>query len=80
MSEYTDQNLIDDIAWLYSGHDSGQRDDVRKQRVADALRADDRRAIRVLTACAQDLLKPPYTIEDVASFIRFLDYYLAYSL
>lgn len=76
----TDQALIDDIEWLYGGHDTFQRDDVRKHRVSKALHGDAARAVRILTTIAKTLLEPPHTIEDVAKFIRFLDYYLGYSL
>ncbi len=76
----TDVDLTQAIDWLYGGHDSFQHDDVLKSRVVEALRADDKRATRILTAYASELLKPPYTIEDVAKFIQWLDYDLDYSL
>ena len=77
---YTDEELTEDIYWLYAGHDQGQRDDDRKDRVKRALRLNDKRAVRVLTACAKAYLESSYTIEDVANFIKFLDWYLDYSL
>lgn len=80
MSTYTDQNLTNDIAWLYHGYNCGQRDDDRKHRAAAALHADDKRALRILTAFARRLLDPGDTIEDVVAFIGFLDHYLGYSL
>lgn len=76
----TDQALIDDIEWLYGGHDQGQHDDVRFGRVIHAIHEDDKQTVRILTTIAKTLLEPPHTIEDVAKFIRFLDYYLGYSL
>jgi hypothetical protein len=48
--------------------------------VTQALHADDARALRVLSSYAKTLLESPYTIVDVASFIKFLDWYLEYSL
>ena len=75
-----DIDLTQAIDWLYGGHDQFQRDDVLKDRVIEALRKDDKRATRILTEYASALLKPPYTIEDVAKFIQWLDYDLDYSL
>lgn len=71
---------------LYGGHDRFQRDDVLQARVqrddvlqahvVSALHQDDKRATKVLTLLAKKLLQDPYTIDDVASFIRYLDHEL----
>jgi hypothetical protein len=76
----TDKDLIADIAWLYVGHDTFQHDDVKKARTTQALHDDHTRAVRVLTAYVKTLLEPPYSIEDVADFIKYLDWDLGYSL
>lgn len=76
----SDEELAADITWLYGGHDQFQHDDVRKDRASKALRADAKQATRVLTAVARELLKPPFTIEDVAAFIEFFDEEMDYSL
>ena len=75
-----DIDLTQAIDRLYGGHDSFQHDDVLKARVIEALRVDDERAVRVLTAYASELLKPPYTIEYIAKFIQFLEHEFDYSL
>lgn len=75
-----DKELSDAIMWLYGGHDQFQRDDVLQARVVEELRRDDERALRILTSLAKKFLKPPFTIEDVANFIKYLDHGLEYSI
>lgn len=72
----TDQELTDAVDWLFSGRDQDRRDDMCRDRVQQAIKADDKQAIRVFTAYVARMITPPsvYTIEDVMGFVRWLDY------
>lgn len=80
MSGMTEEELFDGIDGLFAGDtgcaDSGIRDERLRERVKAELRADlgaHELAGGRLTRFARRLLDPPYDLEDMARFIRWLD-------
>lgn len=60
--------------------DSGIRDERLRAAVRSELTANDAAGIRRLTEFAKRYMEPPYTLEDVASFIRWLRERMDYDL
>jgi hypothetical protein len=84
----TDAELFDALDGLFAfdlGCGSGIHDELLRKRVQDELELD-RMATPYslvgprLTAFSRRLLDPPYTLEDMASFIRWLDERMKISL
>lgn len=60
--------------------DSGIRDERLRTAVKAELTKDDAAGIRRLTEFAKRYMEPPYTLEDVASFIEWLRDHMDYDL
>jgi len=73
----TDEEFADAISGLRAydcgATDSGIRDEVLRMRVMAELHRDDAVTMRRLSAHASELLKPPYSLEDVKQLIEWLE-------